>query len=129
MTPSATTLPSSPNTPIVLVLPSPCSRERERERERYVSVSGGPAEGAASKGLNQVSIDTMAKPSRTTALKSSEFHTYGERCPLCVDTHRQTTKTTAATAAAASDFGGLLASAKCLITFKFPFEKKKTVRN
>lgn len=98
-------------------------QEREREREQYVSVSRGPAAGAASKGLNQVSIDTMAKPSRTTALKSSEFHTYGERRPLCVDTSRQTT-TAAATEDATSAFGGLLASARCLITFKFPFGKK-----
>lgn len=75
MTQSATTWLSFPNTLIVLFFFSFAMHE---EKEKAVSSSSGPA-GAASKHPNQVSIDTMAKPSRTTALKSSEFHKYGKQ--------------------------------------------------
>lgn len=56
----------------------------QEEKEKAVSSSSGPG-GAASKDPNQVSIDTMPRPSRTTALKSSEFRKHGKQ-HLFVDT-------------------------------------------
>lgn len=61
----------------------PCwNRECMYEREHHLFCSG--LTGAASKDSNQVSTDTTAKLSASSALKSSGFHKYGKQ-HLCVD--------------------------------------------
>lgn len=89
-TPGASALSSSPNALIVSGLFSQPRKNTERGllklpllllvvevEEGVYSSAAGPG-GAASKQPNQVRSDTEEKPSRSTSLKSSAFHTYGE---------------------------------------------------
>lgn len=108
-TPGASALSSSPNVLIVSGLFSQPRKNTERELlllleeveevEGVYSSAAGPG-GAASKQPNQVRSDTEEKPSRSTSLKSSAFHTYGEN----TTGEEQTAGAATTAAAAASSF-------------------------
>lgn len=125
MTLSATTLSSSPSITdcvefffFICNLGRVWKRRREGERVKGRSLCSGPA-WAASKEPNQVSIDTMAELSRTTALKSSEFHKYGKQ-NLCVST---TGERRQQPVGLQPRVWCIFASARCLITAQTPLQK------